>query len=155
MLESGCDDQRTCFLLNDTDVMYESFLEDVNSLLNTGTISQNNFYAKVDLDRMADSLTALMEQRPNTSVYSLFQECMRANFHIVLSFSPVGDQLRHRCRMFPSLVNCCTLVWFSQWPSSALQSVVSHFIPSMPSKLVELFPYVHKAVEQAAESFWT
>ena len=26
--------------------------------------------------------------------------------------SPVGDAFRSRCRMFPSLVNCCTIDWF-------------------------------------------
>lgn len=28
--------------------------------------------------------------------------------------SPVGDSFRSRCRMFPSLVNCCTIDWFVQ-----------------------------------------
>ncbi|KAJ1481106.1 hypothetical protein T484DRAFT_1808591, partial [Baffinella frigidus] len=31
------------------------------------------------------------------------------NIHIVLAFSPVGDAFRNRLRMFPSLVNCCTI----------------------------------------------
>jgi len=37
--------------------------------------------------------------------------------------SPVGDQLRVRCRKFPSLVDCCTLDWFAAWPEEALISV--------------------------------
>ncbi|CAF4438120.1 unnamed protein product [Adineta steineri] len=37
--------------------------------------------------------------------------------------SPVGSSFRTRCRMFPSLVNCCTLDWFSEWPREALLSV--------------------------------
>lgn len=37
--------------------------------------------------------------------------------------SPVGDAFRRRCRMFPSLVNCCTIDWFSNWPTEALYSV--------------------------------
>lgn len=31
--------------------------------------------------------------------------------------------LRRRCRMFPSLVNCCTIDWFTKWPDEALLSV--------------------------------
>jgi len=37
--------------------------------------------------------------------------------------SPVGSAFRSRCRMFPSLVNCCTIDWFIEWPREALLSV--------------------------------
>ena len=30
---------------------------------------------------------------------------------------------RRRCRMFPSLVSCCTIDWFVDWPQEALLSV--------------------------------
>ena len=43
--------------------------------------------------------------------------------HIVLCMSPVGDAFGSRCRMFPSLVNCCTIDWFTEWPREALLSV--------------------------------
>jgi len=47
----------------------------------------------------------------------------RNNLHIVLCMSPVGNSLRSRCRMFPSLVNCCSIDWFTEWPREALLSV--------------------------------
>ena len=30
--------------------------------------------------------------------------------------------------MFPALVNCCTLDWFTAWPEQALRSVASYFL---------------------------
>jgi dynein heavy chain len=39
MLPSGCEGKDTTFVLNDTQIMYESFLEDVNNILNTGEIT--------------------------------------------------------------------------------------------------------------------
>jgi dynein heavy chain len=33
-----------------------------------------------------------------------------------------------RLRMFPSLVNCCTIDWFTEWPEQALRSVAVHFL---------------------------
>ena len=34
-----------------------------------------------------------------------------------------GKGFRERCRMFPGLVNCCTIDWFTEWPADALQEV--------------------------------
>ncbi len=42
--------------------------------------------------------------------------------------SPVGNAFRERLRKFPSLVNCCTIDWFSEWPADALKSVASRFL---------------------------
>ena len=30
--------------------------------------------------------------------------------------------------MFPSLITCCTIDWFSEWPDEALQSVAFNFL---------------------------
>ena len=53
---------------------------------------------------------------------------VRACLHLVLCFSPVGDAFRQRLRMFPSLVNCTTIDWFSEWPLEALTSVAKSFL---------------------------
>lgn len=39
-----------------------------------------------------------------------------------------GDAFRNRLRMFPSLVNCSTIDWFSGWPKDALRSVAANAI---------------------------
>ena len=47
---------------------------------------------------------------------------------VVLCFSPVGNTLRVRARMFPALVNCTVIDWFHSWPETALVSVSQRFI---------------------------
>jgi len=37
--------------------------------------------------------------------------------------SPIGEQFKSNLRMFPSLINCCTIDWFTDWPEEALISV--------------------------------
>lgn len=64
-------------------------------------------------------------------VFAHFIDRVRENLHIVLCMSPVGDQLRNRFRMFPSLVNCCTIDWFNEWPQEALLSVSTKFLAGM------------------------
>merc|ERR1711871_1150431 len=61
-------------------------------------------------------------------IFVYFVDQCRANMHLVLAFSPIGDDFRTRLRMFPSLVNCCAIDWFTEWPDEALRSVANHFL---------------------------
>lgn len=42
-------------------------------------------------------------------LYAYFLTRVRANLHIVLAFSPIGEAFRDRLRKFPSLINCCVI----------------------------------------------
>jgi len=33
-----------------------------------------------------------------------------------MAMSPLGKSFATRLRMFPSLINCCTIDWFTEWP---------------------------------------
>ncbi len=88
------------------------------------------------------------------SLLGLFVERSRVFLHVVLAFSPIGSTLRTRLRKFPprarprrpagfrvwrtcwplglSLVNCCTIDWFSEWPLDGLRSVAKHFLGMAP-----------------------
>ena len=46
------------------------------------------------------------------ALWNFFVERVREQLHVVLAMSPIGDAFRARIRMFPSLVNCCTIDWF-------------------------------------------
>lgn len=45
------------------------------------------------------------------ALYNFFIERVRNNLHVALAMSPIGDAFRNRIRMFPSLINCCTIDW--------------------------------------------
>jgi dynein heavy chain len=42
---------------------------------------------------------------------------------MIIAMSPLGEVFRKRLRQFPSLVTCCTLDWFTEWPEEALLGV--------------------------------
>lgn len=46
-----------------------------------------------------------------SELWAFFVERTKANLHVVLCFSPIGDAFRDRLRAFPSLINCCTIDW--------------------------------------------
>jgi dynein heavy chain, axonemal len=68
----------------------------------------------------------------NEGLANLFIQRVRDNLHIVLCLSPVGEALRTRIRMFPSLVNCCSIDWFDTWPEEALLSISKRFLENIP-----------------------
>jgi dynein heavy chain, axonemal len=78
----------------------------------------------------------------------------------VLCFSPIGDAFRTRVRMFPSLVNCCTIDWFSEWPQDALLSVAKKFLApiQMDAKVrescVEVLQFFHLSTTNWAQEFY-
>ena len=79
--------------------------------------------------------------------------------HIVLCFSPIGESLRNRIRNFPSLVNCTTIDWFSEWPRDALDSVAKRFLSdiemehSIRQSCVEMVQWFHESTTKASADF--
>mmetsp|Transcript_25185 Transcript_25185/g.84603 ORF Transcript_25185/g.84603 Transcript_25185/m.84603 type:complete len:2627 (-) Transcript_25185:45-7925(-) len=121
----------TVFLFDDTQIVYESFLEDVNLILNTGEVP--NLFNADDMAAINDDIAKHADAAGvNTGVqaemYKYFIKRCRANLHVVICLSPIGDAFRRRLRMFPALVNCCTIDWFTAWPEEALRSVAKHFL---------------------------
>ena len=118
----GPDEIPTVFLMSDTQIVKESFLEDINNILNAGEVP--NLFTKEELEEIENDLRPIAAQnKVYDNMYGYFVQRVRENLHVVLCMSPVGDLLRVRMRMFPSLVNCCTINWVDPWPGDALLSV--------------------------------
>jgi len=133
MFTTGVNGQSIAFTLTDSQILSETFLEDINNLLNTGEIP--NLMQAEDKDRLQNELRTVITDAKKVETTdmcaALFIQRIREYFHICLCMSPVGDDLRIRCRKFPSLVNCCTLDWFSRWPEEALLFVSRAFLKNL------------------------
>lgn len=56
---------------------------------------------------------------------------------------------RRRCRMFPSLVNCCTIDWFTKWPPEALRSVAQQCLqPLGDEKIINMISTLAVSMHQ-------
>jgi dynein heavy chain len=108
MFTAGIDRTSICFTMTDTQIISEAFVEDINSILNTGEVS--NLMEQEDKDKIVEGVRPVLAQlgRVDTleNINATFVEGVRDFLHINMCMSPVGDALRIRCRMFPSLVNC-------------------------------------------------
>ncbi|XP_029805794.1 dynein heavy chain 3, axonemal [Suricata suricatta] len=132
MLQAGVATKSTVFLFTDNQIKDESYVEDINMLLNTGDVP-NIFPADekaelVEKMQMAARTEGEKIEVTPLSMYNFFIERVKKNLHIVLAMSPIGDAFRNRLRMFPSLINCCTIDWFQSWPTDALELVANKFL---------------------------
>lgn len=113
LLVAGVKNKPIVFLFNDTQIINEIMLEDINGVLNSGDIP--NLYHAEDLEAITSACKADCAKKriPATKLNIFAQYLLRvkANIHVVLCMSPLGDAFRTRLRMFPSLVNCCTIDW--------------------------------------------
>ena len=176
------------FLFSDTQIKLESFLEDINNVLNTGEVP--NLFAKDEVAQIADLVTVYVlyfpnpgrlfahtrltlsfihlsrakkagvdENAPSAEKFKFFVNECRRNLHTVLCFSPVGDAFRTRLRKFPSLVNCCTIDWFSEWPVDALKSVATQFLSDVQmgsddkTSCIDMCMVFHTSVRALSEKF--
>ncbi|KAK3881286.1 hypothetical protein Pcinc_014272 [Petrolisthes cinctipes] len=129
LLKAGGDGKPTVFLLTDTQVKDESFIEDINTILNTGDLP--NLYTNEEKAEILEKMQLVakdegkkMDPSP-AALLSYFTERVKTNLHLVVSLSPLGPAFITRLRMFPSLINCCTIDWFTPWPDDALEMVAT------------------------------
>eukprot|EP01029_Cantina_marsupialis_P009143 TRINITY_DN2137_c0_g4_i1.p1 TRINITY_DN2137_c0_g4~~TRINITY_DN2137_c0_g4_i1.p1 ORF type:complete len:4119 (-),score=1448.16 TRINITY_DN2137_c0_g4_i1:93-12449(-) len=163
LLSAGLDDNAVVFLFNDTQIVFEGMLEDVNGILNGGDVP--NLYGPDDMDRIITTCRIDCQRKriPPTKINIFAQYLLRVrrNIHVVICMSPMSNAFRDRLRMFPSLVNCCTIDWFSEWPEEALKSVAHAALSEDDLKLdqhldavVEFFKIVHQSVAEASNEYY-
>ncbi|KAM8878755.1 dynein axonemal heavy chain 6 isoform 3-T3 [Spinachia spinachia] len=162
---AGVEGKDMVFLFTDTQIVVEEFLEDINNMLNSGEVP--NLFEKDELEQVLAAVRpkakqAGISEENRDEVFQYFISCVREKLHIVLCMSPVGDAFRSRCRMFPSVVNCCTIDWFVEWPREALLSVSQVFFQNVDFGSEELKQNfstmcvdIHVSVTDMAERFYS
>ncbi|GBG24991.1 Dynein heavy chain 6, axonemal [Hondaea fermentalgiana] len=164
LLQAGCEEKHVTFLFSDTQIAHESFLEDINNLLNSGQVP--NLFEPEDREKILSAMRPIAKAKGRSEarddLLALFTDRVREQLHVVLAFSPIGSAFRARCRKFPSLVNCCTIDWFDPWPQDALYSVARFFliqndralgIEAYVDPLCQMCVHIHKSVEEASVAF--
>ena len=125
--QAGVADKPTVFLFDETQIVVETFLEDINNVLTSGEVP--NLFTKDEIGGVCEDVRNDAKKagagEMQDELYAFFLSRVIKNLHIVLCMSPIGEGFRERTRMFPGLVNCCTIDWFTEWPADALYEVAS------------------------------
>lgn len=124
------------FIFSDNDVVYESFLEDIQNMLNSGIVP--NIYPAEELGRVRDEMKIPYKhfcarnglpflEQPEV-MNDWFYDRVKDNMHLSLCMSPIGERFREYTRNFPALINNTAIDWFMAWPEEALIEVAKKYI---------------------------
>lgn len=112
----------------------EEFVEDLNNILNSGEVPglfNSEMFEKLIIGTRSAAKKAGIPEGDRDAIYRFCIDRVRNNLHLVITMSPMGSAFRNRLRMFPSLVNCCTIDWFTEWPEEALLGVAKSSFAAM------------------------
>ena len=157
LMLAGIMDKPITFLFSDVQITNERMLEDINNILNSGDVP--NLYSAEDLEIITNTCRTDCHKKKiipsKINIFSQYIIRVKRNIHLCLAMNPVGDAFRNRLRNFPSLVNCSTIDWFTNWPAEALQSVGLSTVKTLDLDLelheintVQMFKLIHLSVEQ-------
>ena len=166
LISAGAELKYFVFLITDRHIVGDYVLEDLNNLLNSGdvpnAIPQEEFLPLIDKLRIQakqEGKEDLYNSGTNSQFYDYFIENVKAHLHIVLVQSSIGDSLRTRMRMFPSIVNCCTCIWYKRWPTEALHAVAQKFVSDLGLEnktqrgMVESVKFMHESVKNLSDDY--
>lgn len=116
-------------------------MEDLNNILNSGEVPglfNSEVLEKLIIGTRPAAKKAGIPEGNRNAIYRFCIDRVRANLHLVITMSPIGSAFRNRLRMFPSLVNCCTIDWFTEWPEDALLGVAKSSFANLNVEPIEL-----------------
>jgi dynein heavy chain len=154
----------TVFIMTDTQIVNEKFLVYLNDILSSGWVT-----GLFERDILDEVFASLRNEAKSSGVsidsfdamLDFFISRIRANLHVVLCFSPVGDSFRVRARRFPGLINCTSNDFFHPWLRDALVSVAESNIqdieafgtPEVARAVAEHMADAHVAVTDMSKDY--
>jgi dynein heavy chain len=132
----GKDKLKTVFIFSDNDVVHESFLEDIQNMLNGGVVP--NIYIPDEMNQIREGIRKKFKKdmpagtvETPEALTEFFFNGVKDHLHLSICMSPIGQAFRDYCRMYPALINNTTIDWFMGWPEDALTEVAMKFIGEM------------------------
>ncbi|CAF3746445.1 unnamed protein product [Rotaria socialis] len=120
------------------DLKVDSFIEDIESILNSGTVVdlfEPDEFDALTMDLKADAYAAGMSDTP-VQLREFFYQRVRTNLHVTISFSPAGKKFREICRLHPALLNCTSIDWFTEWSEISMSQVADVFLETVDFRIL-------------------
>ena len=144
MRQSGAQNEKICFIFDESNVLESSFLERMNTLLAGGEVP-----GLFEGDEFTSLMNAVKEDATNRAglildttdeLYKYFTKQVRLNLHIVFTMNPASPDFHNRAATSPALYNRCVLDWFGEWSEQALFQVGSEFTKNVDLDDINYLP---------------
>ncbi|XP_030893747.1 dynein heavy chain 14, axonemal, partial [Leptonychotes weddellii] len=157
-IQAGLEGNSTALIVASLNPKQESFLEDLNNILNLRNIL--DLFENEELDSIALRMRSFAQQSGSIdnrqSLLAFFQKRIHKNLHIFTTMSPEGPTFRQHCRAYPSMITTCTIDWYEKWPEEALLAVANSFLrekvdlknrENLKEKLAPMCVQIHKSIK--------
>ncbi|KAJ2451292.1 dynein heavy chain [Coemansia sp. RSA 2336] len=123
---TGCQGEKVCFILDESNVLDAAFLERMNTLLANsevpGLFEGDELAALMTACREGAQRDGLLLDAPE-ELFRWFTQQVSRNLHVVFTMNPPAAGLASRAATSPALFNRCVLDWFGDWSDNALFQV--------------------------------
>ncbi|XP_039091728.1 dynein heavy chain 14, axonemal [Hyaena hyaena] len=121
-IQAGLEGNPTALIVANINLKQESFLEDLNAILNSQKIL--DLFEDEELGSIVLRFRSFAEQSGSVdnrqALLALFQKRIHKNLHVFMTVSPTGHNFRQHCQKHSSMVTTCTVDWYERWPEEAL-----------------------------------
>jgi dynein heavy chain 2 len=148
LFTAGIKGEHIILLIEDYQIVSDSILECVNSLLSAGEVP--GMYTHEELEPMLTPLREKLKEESSSNYrtpYDFFVARIKKYLHIVLCLDPGHQQFLYRCESNPALYSQCTVKWISEWKTSSLK-----LIPTLMDGVKELVGVEDEKTEDEFES---
>lgn len=155
-------EKKTAFQFTDAQIVEESFVELINTMLTVGIITSQiddnikNTYRNILRDKCKKDGCG----ETNDEIWEYCVDTIRNNLHVIMCMSPAGDKLRIRCRNFPGLVSNSNIDWFFLWPQEALRAVGEFYLAEIElesdelrKNVIEHFVFAHSSIPEFSRQY--
>ena len=119
---AGINGEHVVFLLEDFQIVSESLLEVVNSLISSGEVP--GLYTHEELEPMLAPLREqMLDDGGYRTPYEYFVSRVKKYLHVVLSMDPGHPLFLYRCESNPALYSQCSVLWIGEWRLSTLREI--------------------------------
>lgn len=134
ILRISYNEQNGVFIISDSQLIYDQFLDDITELVQSGEIL--HLFNMEEMNAIHEKILAIDKQRDKTlqtdgsprALHNLFVSIVREQLHIVVCMSPVKEHFRTILMNYPAIINACTVDYFSQWPDDVLTTIAQRFL---------------------------
>lgn len=135
LLKCSVNDEKICFVIDESTVLDDAFLEIMNTLLANaevpGLFEGEEFESLLEKCSKAAQKDGLLLDT-SEEIYSWFVSKVSTNFHVVFTVSDLYDSNSKPFLLSSALLNRCVINWMGAWSDSALTEVAQEMTKILP-----------------------